>query len=71
MNFEHIPELGWSYGYPTPSASWLWRQAARTAPSAATAGSRAPDPGAVSGAGKSVSDRSTGMSGAELDSRWV
>ncbi len=40
MNFEHMPELRWSYGYPLAVASWCSPRAPCTAPSGATAGCR-------------------------------
>ncbi|MFH9799308.1 MULTISPECIES: CorA family divalent cation transporter [Streptomyces] len=49
MNFEDMPELAWTYGYPLAVAPWPSPRAPSTAPSAATAGCRGrhsvrPDP---------------------------
>ncbi len=43
MNFEHMPELGWQYGYPAVLLARARSSASRcTASSSAPAGSRTP-----------------------------
>ena len=40
MNFEHMPELGWRYGYPACSSPCSSSASRSTASSSAQAGSR-------------------------------
>ena len=42
MNFEHMPELGWQYGYPAVLLVVLTSASRCTASSSAPAGSRTP-----------------------------